>query len=53
MNSVVISDLTVANYLKDFVVKYKDDRQKLQAVVKIFPFNRLLECDGVNHELTM
>lgn len=55
MDFLNIIDRKVVKYIKEYLIAYKvcENSYKLQKIISLFPFAKLLECDGVDEVLIM
>lgn len=53
MNFLNVNDADVVKYVKEYVITYKlcENSVKLQNIISLFPFAKLLDCDSINEEL--
>lgn len=56
MNTIInICDITIANYLKEFLTvnKLSENKVRMRKIIRQFPFCKLAECDSVDQTLIM
>lgn len=52
MSRLDVTNVAVMKSFKRYMVEECLKPENITAIIRIFPFNKLLLCDGVNDELT-